>query len=201
MSNSGDNSTVRANRDDLLTVFEKYADFVDEKSKEKFITGRNFITKFVGIQVAPDADQSTLSFLSGIVDTNKNGLISFDEFCAFERMLTAPDAIYVLAFRLFDSDGSGYVSFDEFRRVYQKTLVHQRIPFNFDCEFVKLHFGSNCKKELSYVEFTQFLQSVQEEHAKQAFQSRDTNTWVHHACRPQGNHVPYSDTYSHALRC
>lgn len=47
---------------------------------------------------------------------------------------------------------------DEFKSIYSATEVHKQIPFNFDCRFVCLHFGQDKKKELSYDEFTQFLQ-------------------------------------------
>lgn len=36
--------------------------------------------------------------------------------------------------------------------------MHHHIPFKWDCEFIRLHFGQDYKKHLSYLEFTQFLQ-------------------------------------------
>lgn len=38
-------------------------------------------------------------------------LISFPEFQAFEGLLCLPDALYLTAFQLFDTNGSGHVSF------------------------------------------------------------------------------------------
>lgn len=38
-------------------------------------------------------------------------LISFPEFQAFEGLLCLPDALYLTAFQLFDTNGSGLVSF------------------------------------------------------------------------------------------
>lgn len=44
------------------------------------------------------------------------------------------------------------------RDIFSQTTVHHHIPFNWDCEFIRLHFGHDGKKDLSYLEFTQFLQ-------------------------------------------
>ncbi len=44
------------------------------------------------------------------------------------------------------------------RDIFSQTTVHHHIPFNWDCEFIRLHFGHDSKKHLSYLEFTQFLQ-------------------------------------------
>ena len=41
-------------------------------------------------------------------------LISFPEFQAFEGLLCLPDALYLTAFQLFDTNGSGLVSFGWF---------------------------------------------------------------------------------------
>jgi len=38
-------------------------------------------------------------------------LISFVEFQAFESLLCLPDSVYVLAFQLFDTNSSGFVTY------------------------------------------------------------------------------------------
>ncbi len=38
-------------------------------------------------------------------------LISFAEFQAFEAMLCTPDAMYALSFLIFDTNGSGYITY------------------------------------------------------------------------------------------
>lgn len=44
--------------------------------------------------------------------TTDNGrLISFQEFLAFESVLCAPDALFIVAYQLFDKNGTGAVSF------------------------------------------------------------------------------------------
>uniref|UniRef100_A0A8C7ZYG9 Solute carrier family 25 member 12 n=1 Tax=Oryzias sinensis TaxID=183150 RepID=A0A8C7ZYG9_9TELE len=75
----------------------------------------------------------------------------------------------VLAVRQYSGQGWG----KNVRDIFSQTTVHHHIPFNWDCEFIRLHFGNDRKKHLSYLEFTQFLQELQLEHARQAFAQKD----------------------------
>lgn len=50
------------------------------------------------------------------------------------------------------------VCLENVRDIFSQTTVHHHIPFNWDCEFIRLHFGHDRTKHLSYLEFTQFLQ-------------------------------------------
>lgn len=55
------------------------------------------------------------------------------------------------------------------------TTLHNKIPFNFKSDFVGLHFGESHKRTVTFVEFSQVLHDFHEEHAIQAFKSRDVN--------------------------
>jgi hypothetical protein len=46
-----------------------------------------------------------------------------------------------IAFKFFDQDGSGDVTFDEFKRVFSANLGPDAIPFDFDSAWVKLYLG------------------------------------------------------------
>ena len=46
-----------------------------------------------------------------MLDTSKDGLVSFPEFASFEGLLCSPDALYKTAFQLFDTKGTGTVGF------------------------------------------------------------------------------------------
>lgn len=55
-----------------------------------------------------------------MLDQDKDGRISFEEFAEFESRLRRPDALYRTAFQLFDRDGeAAHVS----QRVSQKHLI------------------------------------------------------------------------------
>ena len=67
---------------------------------------------------------------------------------------------------LYSNESSVQVSLDEFVGILSKTTLHQKIPFNFDCDFVKLYFGKEGKRDITYSEFSQFLHDFHEEWAK-----------------------------------
>src|SRR5277367_5153356 len=46
---------------------------------------------------------------------------------------------------------------DEFEEVIKQTILHQKIPFDLDSEFIKLYFGQDKKRIVTYSEFSQFL--------------------------------------------
>uniref|UniRef100_A0A671YRJ5 Solute carrier family 25 member 12 n=2 Tax=Sparus aurata TaxID=8175 RepID=A0A671YRJ5_SPAAU len=150
-----------------------YASVVDDG--EHYMTPRDFVQGYLGLHAQPQYNPKTVELIAGVADTTKDGLISFQEFLAFESVLCAPDALFIVAFQLFDKTGTGNISFENVRDIFSQTTVHHHIPFNWDCEFIRLHFGHERNKNLTYTEFTQFLQELQLEHARQAFAQKDKN--------------------------
>uniref|UniRef100_A0A674A2S0 Solute carrier family 25 member 12 n=1 Tax=Salmo trutta TaxID=8032 RepID=A0A674A2S0_SALTR len=142
---------------------------------QKLMTPGDFVQKYLGLHTQIHHNPKTVQLIAGVADTTKDGLISFQEFLAFESVLCVPDALFIVAFQLFDKTGTGDISFENVRDIFSQTTVHHHIPFNWDCEFIRLHFGHDRKKRLSYLEFTQFLQELQLEHARQAFAQKDKN--------------------------
>ncbi|KAK6631068.1 Calcium-binding mitochondrial carrier protein Aralar1 [Polyplax serrata] len=161
----------RANSEKLHEIFNKYAS--TEKDGVRYMTSNDFIRGYLGIYTADDRNDESVGLLAGIVDPRKDGLISFSEFQAFEGLLCLPDALYKTAFQLFDINGNGMVSFDEFSEVIKKTTLHQRVPFDMDGGFIKLYFGKDKKRVISYAEFSQFLHDFHEEYATEAFRRFD----------------------------
>lgn len=122
----------------LLSVDFQYA--LVEKNGEKFIDGRDFVQKFLGLFPDEERNTESVKLFAGIADTSKDGyvngmwtkiyletrkdfyyrvysylynfrLISFTEFQAFEGHLCEPDALYKTAFQLFDLNGTGLIGF------------------------------------------------------------------------------------------
>ncbi|XP_068541768.1 electrogenic aspartate/glutamate antiporter SLC25A12, mitochondrial isoform X1 [Anas acuta] len=139
------------------------------------MTPEDFVQKYLGLYTDPRYNPKTVQLLAGVADQTKDGLISYQEFLAFESVLCTPDAIFIVAFQLFDKTGNGEVTFANVKEIFEQSTIHLQIPFNWDCEFIRLHFGHNRKKHLNYSEFTQFLQELQSEHARQAFAMKDKN--------------------------
>ncbi|KRT82927.1 HLH domain-containing protein [Oryctes borbonicus] len=163
----------RANPDQLLDIFNKYASV--EKNGEKLMTPEDFIRRYLGLFESNDFNADSVRLLASIVDTSKDGYISYPEFQAFEGLLCYPDALYKTAFQLFDVNGNGLVSFSEFVEVMTKTELHLRMPFNMDSPFVQLYFGKNKQRLIPYSEFSQFLHDFHEEYAIEGFRKADKN--------------------------
>uniref|UniRef100_A0A8C4F1J4 Solute carrier family 25 member 13 n=1 Tax=Dicentrarchus labrax TaxID=13489 RepID=A0A8C4F1J4_DICLA len=161
----------RADPTELKAIFEKYASV--KKNGDCFMSPQDFVNRFLHAHTDIRLSDEATKLLAGVVDQKKDGLISFQEFVAFESVLCAPDSLFMVAFLLFDKAGSGVTSFEDVKQVFNQTTIHQHIPFNWDCEFIRLHFGTQRDKQLSYGEFTQFLLEMQLEHARQAFIQRD----------------------------
>ncbi|KAG7205156.1 hypothetical protein KM043_018253 [Ampulex compressa] len=161
----------RANSERLYEIFNQYA--TQEKNGEKYMTSSDFVRSYLGLYTDADYNPDSVNLLAGIVDTSKDGLISFAEFQAFEGLLCVPDALYRTAFQLFDTNGNGMVAFDEFVEVMRKTVLHHRMPFNMESSFIKLYFGKDKKRLINYAEFSQFLHDFHEEYATEAFKKFD----------------------------
>ncbi|KAG8040178.1 hypothetical protein G9C98_000748 [Cotesia typhae] len=161
----------RANSERLHEIFDQYA--TQEKNGERFMTPSDFVRSYLGLYTDSDYNPDSVALLAGIVDTSKDGLISFAEFQAFEGLLCVPDALYKTAFQLFDTNGNGMVAFDEFAEVMKKTELHKKMPFNMDSSFIKLYFGKDRKRLITYGEFSQFLHDFHEEYALEAFKKFD----------------------------
>jgi len=61
------------------------------------------------------------------------------------------------AFQLFDKNGNGIVSCDEFENIISETTLQKKIPFNLDGPFVRLYFGNKKDRVVTYAEFSQFI--------------------------------------------
>ncbi|CAA7264836.1 unnamed protein product [Cyclocybe aegerita] len=142
---------------------------------EKFLDPESFVNA-----IAPKADLSKkigreqFAILFRIADTSRRGLVSWDDFTVFETLLKRPDADYWMAFQYFDVDHSGYIDYNEFKTVFSANLGPDAIPFDFDCDWIKLYLGKkNGTHVLGYNEFTQLMKGLQGERLRQAFKYLD----------------------------
>lgn len=161
----------RADTQTLRAVFDKYASL--SVGGQTYMTDEDFVIKYLGLLPTDDYDKQSLRLLMGVLDQSRDGRISFTEFQTFEGSLCVPDALYKTAFQLFDTNKNGTVSLEEFVGIVTQTSLHRKIPFNFDCDFVKLYFGREGKRDITYSEFSQFLHDFHEEYASVAFKAKD----------------------------
>ncbi|KAI1722006.1 putative calcium-binding mitochondrial carrier K02F3.2 [Ditylenchus destructor] len=160
-------SIPRANHDSLSKVFNKYASV--EKSGKKYMTDCDFIREYLGLYKTEDYNAETVRLLASAADTSKDGLISFEEFCAFEATLCAPDALYLTAFDIFDNNASESITAEEFEKVIRHTTPLMELDFDFDSEFIKRYFGAKKTRQIGYLAFCQLLHDFYEEQGVQGF--------------------------------
>ncbi|RDB28374.1 Calcium-binding mitochondrial carrier protein Aralar1 [Hypsizygus marmoreus] len=152
-------------------IFDANAKVIDG---EKYLDTESFVNA-----IAPKGDltkigRAQFAILFRVADTSKRGLVSWEDFTVFETLLKRPDADYWIAFEYFDVDNSGFISFDEFKNVFMANVGPDAIPFNFDCDWLKLYIGKkNGTRALGYNEFTQLMKGLQGERLRQAFRYLD----------------------------
>ncbi|MGH0140843.1 UNVERIFIED_CONTAM: hypothetical protein FKN15_004215 [Acipenser sinensis] len=110
-----------------------------EKDGEHYMTPADFVQKYLGLHTEPLHNPKTVQLIAGVADTTKDGSVK---------------VLYDSIFLFFLS----FIFIENVRDIFGQTVSHHHIPFNWDCEFIRLHFGHDRKKPLSYSEFTQFLQ-------------------------------------------
>ncbi|KAJ8319625.1 hypothetical protein KUTeg_002827 [Tegillarca granosa] len=98
----------------LPVTMETYASKTD--NGEKYMTYSDLIQRYLQLLSGDNYDEFTLQLFGSSVDTSRDGRISFTEFQAFEALLCLPDAMYALAFQIFDRNGNGYISFATLRK-------------------------------------------------------------------------------------
>ncbi|KIJ66207.1 hypothetical protein HYDPIDRAFT_86886 [Hydnomerulius pinastri MD-312] len=143
---------------------------------ERFLDPENFVNA-----IAPRGDltkigRAQFAILFRVADASKRGLVSWEDFTVFETLLKRPDADYWMAFQYFDVDNSGTITYDEFKNVFTANVGTSAIPFDFDCDWVKLYLGKkNGTHVLGYNEFTQLMKGLQGERLRQSFKYLDTD--------------------------
>lgn len=137
---------------------------------EKHLDEKSFVNAIAPSESVSKIQRSQYGILFKVADASKRGLVSWDDFVVFETTLKRPDADYWIAFSWFDVDGSGTITFDEFKNVFAASLGPDSIPFNFDCDWIKLYLGKKSGTHvLGYNEFTQLMKGLQGERLRQAF--------------------------------
>ncbi|KZT72887.1 mitochondrial carrier [Daedalea quercina L-15889] len=153
-------------------AFDSHATAVAEG--QKYLNKEQFVNA-----IAPTGDLTKLgraqyAILFRVADTSKRGLVSWDDFVVFETLLKRSDADYWIAFQYFDVDDSGTITYEEFQNVFRENVGSEAIPFDFDCDWVKLYLGTkNGQHVLGYNEFTQLMKGLQGERLRQAFKYMD----------------------------
>ncbi|KAF8937224.1 mitochondrial aspartate-glutamate transporter agc1 [Haplosporangium gracile] len=156
-------------------VFSRFASI--ERNGEKFMTKDDFVNAIAPGEDYKRLQRSQYGVLFHVVDREQKGYLSLSNFIVFENLLSHPDAEYEIAFRLFDTTGSGKITRDQFKQILSANIGKDAIPFDFDCEWLNLYTGGKDNThEMSYKEFTQLLKGLQAERLRQEFRYYDAET-------------------------
>lgn len=153
--------------------FERYAQ--KQADGDYALTETSFVDA-----ITPDGEdyhkikREQYAILFYVADRRRRGSVNFQDWMAFENLLAKPDAEYDIAFRLFDTEGSGSVSYDTFQKVFSQR--DGGLPFNWNCDWATLYVGaSKSRHGLDYTQFTQMLRGLTGERVRQAFHYFDKN--------------------------
>ncbi|KAF9145804.1 mitochondrial aspartate-glutamate transporter agc1 [Linnemannia schmuckeri] len=156
-------------------AFNRFASI--ERNGEKFMTKDDFVNAIAPGEDYKRLQRSQYGILFNVVDREQKGYLSLSDFIVFENLLSHPDAEYEIAFRLFDTTGSGKITRDQFKQILSANIGKDAIPFDFDCEWLNLYTGGKDNThEMPYKEFTQLLKGLQAERLRQEFRYYDAET-------------------------
>lgn len=98
------------------------------------------------------------------------------EWATFDNLLKKSDSGYELAFRIFDTEGTGFVKSEVFQKLYEQNRGQAGIPFDFNSDWATLYIGGKKRRhEMTYPQFAQMMRGLQGERVRQAFHLYDTD--------------------------
>ncbi|GAA5896891.1 citrin [Sporobolomyces salmoneus] len=167
--------TTSSELDKWRKDFHRYAT-PDSMGGEHYVNETDFVTAIAPEQDFAHITRQQYGALFTVADRRKVGKVSWEDYVAFQGLLKQPAAEFDIAFRYFDTDGNGEVSFDEFKKVLTSLHGPDSLPFNFDSPWVTLYLGKGKAGHiLGFNEFTQLMKGLQGERLRQAFHHFDKN--------------------------
>lgn len=164
----------------LQRRFFKFASVepADQDEGEWAMSEQDFIRS-----ILPDgSDQLTAPLVSSICALYMSkedpgfGNITLPDYVMIDALLSRSKAALSMAWTMFDSDGDGYLTRDEFRHVLLANRRAKSITYDFDNSKIIAHFfGQDGSGRISWSQFYTFFASLQREVLRQEFVQYDTD--------------------------
>jgi solute carrier family 25 aspartate/glutamate transporter 12/13 len=157
-----------------LVLLEKlYATYASKRvGEDRYMTREDFIKSMVPESAVP---RSLSLDIFGELFPGPDSYISFSEFVLFDALSSTNEKALITAYRLFDSDGDGLLSKDEFRRVVAATGVGPRLVFDFDGVYWERFFGSDGKQRIAEGQLLELYRTIKEGILGQEFTRNDAS--------------------------
>lgn len=156
-------------------AFNQFASIED--NGQKYLSVDDFVNAIApGKEDYHKIQRHSYAVLFQVADRSKHGKVSAADWEAFQQLLEKPDAEYIIAFRLFDQQGSGEVDFAKFVELYNSNKSSKSLPFDWNSKWAALYLGDKSQRHtMSYQQFSQMLSGLLGERVRQSFQHFDPN--------------------------
>eukprot|EP01127_Copromyxa_protea_P014811 TRINITY_DN4184_c0_g1_i2.p1 TRINITY_DN4184_c0_g1~~TRINITY_DN4184_c0_g1_i2.p1 ORF type:complete len:764 (+),score=145.85 TRINITY_DN4184_c0_g1_i2:64-2355(+) len=160
--------------------------FVLADSGEQVMTAEDFLRSVLpkGAKVH-EADLNRLKACFVLADSNNDGVLSFAEYFLFTSLMAKEDAFLKVSFKLFDLNGDGYITLDEFKEIIRLHALSnpgskkEKIPKDSDpanqdvLQNLMNAFGDEGNRRLNYSEFIDLLHALNGEVLVQQFKAME----------------------------
>ncbi|KAL6045215.1 Calcium uptake protein 1, mitochondrial, variant 2 [Balamuthia mandrillaris] len=153
-------------------IFSTFAT-VKKSDGEYYMTLEDFCNAILPYDYRPRAEHTPITSVPEFIqlaDLDEDKLISFGEYMFFTTLLSIPEKHFVAAFHMFDLDGDGTLSKEEFQHVMH--VLREESPFTqkqraeskavASAGLFAYFFGEDGSKSISFDHFVHFMRSVRE---------------------------------------
>ncbi|KAI8921960.1 mitochondrial carrier domain-containing protein [Powellomyces hirtus] len=139
---------------------------------KRYMSMRDFVGAMAPAEKKIQNQEHGYDFLFKVADRKRLGRISEDDFVEFEEILRRPNAEFEVAFRYFDKNGDGRITFQQFKHILGSSTSSEAVPTDFHSDWFTLFVGKS-ERDISFEEFAQLLKGFQAERLKQEFKFFD----------------------------
>eukprot|EP01059_Diplonema_ambulator_P018245 TRINITY_DN30474_c0_g1_i1.p1 TRINITY_DN30474_c0_g1~~TRINITY_DN30474_c0_g1_i1.p1 ORF type:complete len:344 (+),score=99.24 TRINITY_DN30474_c0_g1_i1:25-1056(+) len=171
---------AEAREQTCLTVFKNYASVVEEGGEVLYMTVDDFVRSLLrkrNIEALPAKATDDIAALFKDVDSNSDGLLSFQEYSLFMTLLTNSRHDIEQCFRMFDFDQSNTIEMEEFKSMVIALSNDPTVQYTWEGGLTEKFFKN--KKSLTFNEFYRFVEELKLQVMKaefHAFNATETGT-------------------------